>query len=253
MKGNDNQDNAFKVENQKQENGETPNNETPTEVNNKYKEVDFDDNNLRESNINIKTYNFKIIVLGDLSSGKTFFINRYIYNSLAQEYKTSISCEYKQKKVDIDSQTVANLQIWDTSGEERFMSVTKQYFRKNQGAIVVFNLTDKKSFEQIDKWIKIIKEEAPKNIVIMVIGNKCDLINKRVDFGSELETYKKDYLYFEVSAKNGTNVSLAFEELVLKIIEKEKEKELKGEEDTPRENVSLKKSSKKKKEKKNKC
>ena len=129
------------------------------------------------------------------------------------------------------------------------MSVTKQYFRESQGAIVVFNLTDKKSFEQIDKWIKVIKEEAPKNIVIMVVGNKSDLINERVVFGSELERYKKDYLYFEVSAKNGTNVSLAFEELTLKIIENEKEKTVKGE-DTPRESVSLKQSSKKKRKKK---
>ena len=252
MKGNDNQDNAFKVENQKQENGETPNNETPTEANNRYKEVDYDDNNLKRSNINLKTYNFKIIVLGDYTSGKTFFINRYISNSFIEEHKSTINVEYQQKTVYIDRETVANLQIWDTSGEERFMSVTKQYFRESQGAIIVFNLTDKNSFEQIDKWIKMIKEEAPKNIVIMVVGNKSDLINERVDFGSELEHYKKDYLYFEVCAKNGTNVSLAFEELTLKIIKNEKEKKVKGE-DTPKESVSLKQSSKKKKEKKNKC
>ncbi len=219
--------------------------ERPTEMNrltDSYSEVDDENNNKKQ------TYNFKIIVVGDIGVGKTSFINRYINNSFTIDNKSSLGCEYKNKKIDIDAETDANLQIWDTAGEERFMSVTKQYYNDSHGAIVLFDLTKKESFEKVDKWIKELKDNAPKNIVIMVVGNKTDLFNLKIDFGNKLDIYK-NYLYSEVSAKSGTNVSLAFENLTLKIIE---EKKLKGE-DVPRVTITLKKDSQGKKKKKCTC
>lgn len=201
---------------------------------------------------NKQRYNLKIIVVGDIAVGKTCFIHRYISNTFTEEHKSSMGCEYKQKQVDIDGETSANLQIWDTAGEERFMSVTRQYYKDSNGAMVVYDLTNEKTFKMMDKWIKELKDNAPKNIAIMVVGNKSDLFNEKVELGNELDRFKNEYLYCEVSAKSGTNVSLAFENLTLKIIENEKEKKLKGE-DVPRESVLLRKASKGGSQKNNKC
>jgi small GTP-binding protein len=195
---------------------------------------------------NKQRYNLKIIVVGDIAVGKTCFIHRYISNTFTEEHKSSLGCEYKQKQVDIDGETSANLQIWDTAGEERFMSVTRQYYKDSHGAMVVYDLTNEKTFKMMDKWIKELKDNAPKNIAIMIVGNKSDLFNEKVDLGNELDRFKNEYLYCEVSAKSGTNVSLAFENLTLKIIENEKEKKLKGE-DIPRKTVALKATKHKKK------
>jgi len=206
-------------------------------------------------NPNKQIYNLKMIVLGDIAVGKTSVINRFISNTFSDEHKTSISCEFQEKKLDIDGETGANLQIWDTAGEERFMSVTKQYYIDSHGVMVIYDLTSKKTFEQMNKWIKNVKDTAPKDIVIMVVGNKSDLINEKVDLGDELTPFKNEYLYREVSAKNGNNVSLAFEELTQKILETIKEKKEKGGEDIikPRDSVPLRKQSKSKHKKKCPC
>ena len=197
------------------------------------------------------SYNFKIIVIGDIAVGKTSVIDRYITNKFSEEHKSTISCEYKKKRIDIDGESEANLQIWDTAGEERFMSVTKQYYNDSHGAMVIYDLTNKNSFIKMNNWINDVKNNAPKNITIMVVGNKSDLINEKVDLGDELKPFKDNYLYCEVSAKNGINVSLAFENLALKIIEKQKEKG--NEENTQRDSVPLKKISIHKKPKKCHC
>lgn len=201
---------------------------------------------------NKQRYNLKIIVVGDIAVGKTCFIHRYISNTFTEEHKSSLGCEYKQKQVDIDGETSANLQIWDTAGEERFMSVTRQYYKDSHGAMVVYDLTNEKTFKMMDKWIKELKDNAPKNIAIMIVGNKSDLFNEKVDLGNELDRFKNEYLYCEVSAKSGTNVSLAFENLTLKIIENEKQKKLKGE-DAPRDSMPLRKASKGGHKKNSKC
>ena len=107
----------------------------------------------------------------------------------------------------------------------------------------------------MSKWIEELKGNAPKDIVISIVGNKSDLTNEKVDLGEELTPFKNEYLYYEVSAKHGTNVSLAFENLTNKILEKIKEKEEKGEIEPPRDSVALKRraSSKSKSKSKKKC
>ena len=205
-------------------------------------------------NPNKQIYNLKIIILGDIAVGKTSVINRFISNTFSDSYKTSISCEFQKKELDIDGETGANLQIWDTAGEERFMAVTKQYYIDSHGVMVIYDLTNKETFVKMNKWIKDVKDNAPKDTVIMVIGNKSDLISEKIDLGDELTPFKNEYLYREVSAKNGNNVSLAFEELTQRILEKIKEKKEKEGEDIvkPRDSVPLRKQSKSKTKKK-KC
>lgn len=207
------------------------------------------------TNNNKQTFNFKIIVLGDIAVGKTSVIARYITNTFTDEYKSSIACEYKEKKIDLDGETMANLQIWDTCGEEKFMSVTKQYYNDAHGAIVMYDLTDKKTFERLGNWIANLKDNAPEKIVIMIVGNKSDLTDKKINLENELKPYKEIYECKEVSAKLGTNISLVFEELTHKIMEKLNEKvNEKSENIVPRkESIALKKTKEKKKKKSCHC
>jgi small GTP-binding protein len=204
------------------------------------------------NNNNKQTFNFKIIVLGDIAVGKTSVIGRYITNTFSEEYKSSISCEYKEKKIDIDGENIANLQIWDTCGEEKFMSVTRQYYNDAHGAIVVYDLTDKKTFARLESWIENLKNNAPAKIVIMIAGNKLDLSDKKVNLENELKPYREKYKCYEVSAKSGANISLIFEDLAHKIMEKLNEK---GEEEKnpPRESIALKTVKEKKKKKQCSC
>ena len=206
-------------------------------------------------NPNKQIYNLKMIVLGDIAVRKTSVINRFISNTFSEDYKTSISCEFQKKELDIDGETGVSLQIWDTAGEERFMAVTKQYYNDSHGVMVIYDLTNKETFVKMNKWIKNVKDNAPKDIVIMVVGNKSDLIAEKANLGDELTPFKNEYLYREVSAKNGNNVSLAFEELTHKILDTIKEKKEKGGEDIvkPRDSVPLRKQSKSKHKKKCPC
>ena len=238
--------------------GETEEPETKEEEKKEEEKEQIEDNsnkNKKETKNNInnnnkQTFNFKIIVLGDIAVGKTSVIARYITNSFNEEYKSSISCEYKEKKIDIDGENIANLQIWDTCGEEKFMSVTRQYYNDAHGAIVVYDLTDKKTFARLESWIENLKNNAPAKIVIMIAGNKLDLSDKKVNLENELKPYREKYKCYEVSAKSGANISLIFEDLAHKIMEKLNEK---GEEEKnpPRESIALK--TVKEKKKKNKC
>jgi len=206
-----------------------------------------------KNSLNMQTYNLKIIVIGDIAVGKTSLIRRYIDNTFSDDYKASISCENKNKKVDIDGETVADMQIWDTAGEEKFMSITRQYYTNSHGALVIYDLTNKDSFIKMSKWIKDLKDNAPENITIMIVGNKSDLTNKKVNLENELKNYKEKYEHFEVSAKTGTNVSLAFEKLAFKIIEKIRDENKKGSEKVEVESVALKANMGNKKKKKCQC
>lgn len=234
-----------KKEGEKEENKDNQNN----------KEATNDKKNKKQQksgyNMNKQKLDFKVIVLGDIAVGKTSVIGRYITNTFSEVHKSSISCEFKKKKIEVDADTEVNLQIWDTVGEEKFLSVTKQYYNGSHGAMIIYDLTNRNSFTKMNKWINDVKDNAPKNIVIMIVGNKSDLTDKKVDLGEELNPFKQNYMYLEVSAKNGTNVSLSFEDLTFKIIEKQKE--ISKEEPVVKDTIPLKKNPGKQKKKTCNC
>ena len=238
-----------------QENKDNENSDNKENTDNKEnkEQEDQSKNNIKSPsyNTNKQIYNLKIIVLGDIAVGKTSLIGRYITNTFSNQYKSSIGCELKQKTVQIDKDIQAKLQIWDTAGEERFLAVTKQYYNGSHGAMVVYDLTNKNTFLKMNKWIKDVKNNAPKNIVIMVVGNKSDLFKEKIDLGQELEPFKENYLYKEISAKTGLNVNITFEDLANKIIEKQKEKG--NEEEVKKDTVPLKRTTLGKKQKKCNC
>ena len=164
-------------------------------------------------------YDLKIIIIGAIGVGKTSVIERYISNKFIVGERMSISCEIQEKTIDLDSETKVNLKIVDTAGEERYMSLPNQYFKDCQGAIIMYDITEKNSFNKIKDWLNILKEKAPEKIVIMLAGNKSDLYCLKADLEDELNPYKEKYKHYEISAKTGNNISLIFEDLVKKIVE----------------------------------
>jgi len=105
------------------------------------------------------------------------------------------------------------LQVWDTAGQERFRSMAKSFYKNADGIFVCFSLTDKKSFENIESWLSQIKEEAGDDVTLLLVGNKADVVDKRMVTPEEIEKLKEKtkVMYFETSAKDGTNVEEAFE------------------------------------------
>ena len=171
----------------------------------------------------------KLILLGDISVGKSSIIGRYIDNSFSDDYQCTLQVEMKTKIIDIDLDTRVKINIWDTVGQEKFRNLTKQYYRNCQGAIIVFDLTRKDSFDGVQKWIDDL-EDYNANIPILIVGNKSDLIKEREVNNDDIEMLVKNkYKYYDVSAKNGSNISLAFDKIRSEIIEDIKRKEKKEE------------------------
>lgn len=171
----------------------------------------------------------KLILLGDISVGKSSIIGRYIDNSFSDDYQCTLQVEMKTKIIDIDLDTRVKINIWDTVGQEKFRNLTKQYYRNCQGAIIAFDLTRKDSFDGVQKWIDDL-EDYNANIPILIVGNKSDLIKEREVNNDDIEMFVKNkYKYYDVSAKNGSNISLAFDKIRREIIEDIKRKEKKEE------------------------
>ena len=165
----------------------------------------------------------KIILLGEKGVGKTSLINRYIFNKFILSDKND--SEINIKKIDIDNDISAELSIYDTTNEQKLGKITKNYYRDAYGVIIVFDLTNKNSFNKVKYWLKEINSNAPKDIVICLLGNKADITHDRNVAYEDAKALAEDNLYYEVSAKSGNNVSLAFEQLTYGIIEKQNEEE----------------------------
>ena len=169
--------------------------------------------------------NLKVILLGEKGVGKSSLIEKYVNNKFFSFEKKSIGSEINTKKIEVDDNTIAELSIYDTVNEEKLNKITKKYYRDAHGAVIVFDLTNKKSFKKVKHWLKETHSNAPRDIVLCLLGNKADLESDREVELEEAKEIADDNLYYEVSAKNGNNVSLAFEQLTFEIIEKQNEEE----------------------------
>ena len=169
---------------------------------------------------------YKITVLGDYGVGKSSLIFRYLNNKFKENIKEEVNnLENNMKIIQVDENLKVKLNIWNISGQENNGTIFRQYFIDIYGALIVFDLTNKESFDNINKWLKDLNENAPKDIVICCVGNKSDLIKERKVIYEDVKDAIQDLLYYEVSSKNGNNVSLAFEQLIYSIIDKQKEEE----------------------------
>ena len=173
--------------------------------------------------------NLKFIIVGDAGVGKTSLLIKYAENNFPEKYQTTIGVDFRIKKINRKGFKI-NIQILDTAGQERFHSITKSYFKNIDGLLLVFDLTDQKTFDNLESWIEKIKLEQGKDndsdndFKIILIGNKCDLKKQRVISNDDVINKNFGYPYFEASAKKGTNVMKAFEEMI-DLILKDKERD----------------------------
>jgi Ras-related protein Rab-2A len=165
-------------------------------------------------------YLFKIIIIGDANVGKTCLTLRFINDEYKTSYESTIGVEYGTKIISIKDNRV-KLQIWDTAGQEIFKSITKCYYRGASGAILVFDLSNKSTFQNIKKRLNDVKENGSANISIILVGNKSDLQHREVcdqDINEIVTEYNLEYI--ECSAKQNINIDMVFSKLSEMIYEK---------------------------------
>lgn len=156
-------------------------------------------------------YVFKIVLIGDSAVGKSQILARFARNEFSLDSKATIGVEFQTRTLLIQHKSV-KAQIWDTAGQERYRAVTSAYYRGAVGAMLVYDITKRQSFEHIPRWLEELRSHADKNIVIILIGNKTDLEDHRaVPTEDAQEFAEKEGLFFlETSALESTNVEAAF-------------------------------------------
>ncbi|XP_063046246.1 ras-related protein Rab-41 isoform X2 [Engraulis encrasicolus] len=154
---------------------------------------------------------FKLVFLGEQSVGKTSLITRFMYDSFDNTYQATIGIDFLSKTMYLEDRTV-RLQLWDTAGQERFRSLIPSYIRDSTIAVVVYDITNLNSFQQTSKWIDDVRTERGSDVIIMLVGNKTDLADKRqvsVEV-AEKKARELNVMYIETSAKAGYNVKQLF-------------------------------------------
>ena len=182
-------------------------------------------------------YIIKIVLIGDSGVGKTNILSRYISNKFNLNSTSTVGVEFQSKIVKINDKKI-KIQIWDTSGQERYKSITSSYYKGAKGAFVVYDITQESTFKNADTWIGEIKANSSEDVLIVLIGNKNDLENERkISLAEATKKAEQNKIFFcETSALQATNIDHAFnlmiEQLAQKLVNnKENEKNDKKEED----------------------
>jgi Ras-related protein Rab-8A len=166
-------------------------------------------------------YIIKLLLVGNSGVGKSSILLRFVEDEFTSSFINTIGIDFRIRTVTVDDKRY-KLQIWDTSGHERFRTITVAYFRGANGILLVYDVTNEKSFDDIKNWVRSIHYHSPRNVNMMLIGNKCDIKNDRVidtEKGQKLaDEYHMPFL--ETSAKNSINVEDAFISLVTDISQK---------------------------------
>ena len=163
-------------------------------------------------------YLLKFVIIGDSGVGKSNILLRYIYNSFSEEFKTTVGVEFGAKNIEIDKK-VYRIQIWDTAGQENFRSIARAYYKNSVCACVVYDISKRSSFEDIQVWIDDCTKQTAKSVLLFLIGNKSDLNDEREVTYEEGEAYAKSHkmMFLEASAKTGFNINEIFEKSVRQI------------------------------------
>ena len=187
---------------------------------------------MSETNYN---YLFKYILIGDtckifilmqliylwIDVGKSNILSRFIMGRFNPEHEITIGCEFMAKNIQINERNV-RIQIWDTAGQESYRSITRSYYKSSTCAFIIYDVTDKKSFTNISSWLDECREMCYKDMLICLVGNKIDLEDKRVISKEEGQKFADDngLLFFETSAKTGTNIEEIFNKCTSDIVAK---------------------------------
>ncbi|CAN6181800.1 unnamed protein product [Urochloa humidicola] len=178
-------------------------------------------------------YVFKVVLIGDSAVGKSQLLARFARNEFNLDSKATIGVEFQTRTLTIDKRNV-KAQIWDTAGQERYRAVTSAYYRGAVGAMLVYDITKRQSFDHVVRWLEELRGHADKNIVIMLIGNKSDLGTLRaVPMEDAKEFAERENLFFmETSALEATNVENAFMTVLTEIYRIVSKKNLVANEET---------------------
>eukprot|EP00299_Pterocystis_sp_00344_P010734 c487_g1_i1.p1 GENE.c487_g1_i1~~c487_g1_i1.p1 ORF type:complete len:233 (-),score=46.00 c487_g1_i1:95-745(-) len=163
-------------------------------------------------------YLFKVVLIGDSGVGKSNLLSRFTRNEFTLESKSTIGVEFATRSIQTEGKTI-KAQIWDTAGQERYRAITSAYYRGAVGALLVYDISKHTSYENVERWLKELRDHANQNIVVMLVGNKCDLRHLRAVPTSESQSFaeKQGLSFIETSALDSTNVELAFQTLLTEI------------------------------------
>lgn len=164
-------------------------------------------------------YLFKLLIVGESGVGKTCILLRFAEDSFEETFLSTIGVDFKVREIQCRDKQV-KLQIWDSAGQERFRNITSSYYRNCHGIIIVYDITNRESFTKVSEWIEEVKRYVP-NAPLMLIGNKCDLEDKRQVQTVEGEDLAKrlGLVFVETSAKSSRNIDQAFTTLSEKLID----------------------------------
>merc|ERR1711862_875817 len=163
-------------------------------------------------------YLFKVVLIGDSGVGKSNLLSRFTRNEFNLESKSTIGVEFATRSIPVDSKTI-KAQIWDTAGQGRYRAITSAYYRGAVGALLVYDISKRVTFENLERWLQELRDHADPNIVIMLVGNKGDLRHLRAVGQDEALAFaeKHGLACIETSALESTNVETAFMRLLSEI------------------------------------
>ncbi|BAM41907.1 Rab GTPase [Theileria orientalis strain Shintoku] len=171
-------------------------------------------------------YLFKLVLIGDSGVGKSCLLLRFADDSFTDSYITTIGVDFRFRTVIVNNKRI-KLQIWDTAGQERFRTITSTYYRGADGIIMVYDVTDKASFEHINDWLNEVNKYASEDTCKLLLGNKCDIEDNRDVASTDVERLSEviEVPAMEVSAKTGHNIDKAFLSITEKLVNLKMQKE----------------------------
>jgi len=163
-------------------------------------------------------YLFKVVLIGDSGVGKSNLLSRLTRNEFNLESKSTIGVEFATRSIQVDNKTI-KAQIWDTAGQERYRAITSAYYRGAVGALLVYDIAKHVTYENVNRWLKELRDHADSNIVIMLVGNKSDLRHLRAVPTEEAKQFAAENTlsFIETSALDASNVELAFQNILTEI------------------------------------
>ncbi|KAJ6851024.1 ras-related protein Rab2BV [Iris pallida] len=163
-------------------------------------------------------YLLKMVLIGDSGVGKSNILSRFTRNEFSLDSKSTIGVEFATRTLQIAGKTI-KAQIWDTAGQERYRAITSAYYRGAVGALLVYDITKKQSFDNVQRWLRELRDHADSNIVIMMAGNKSDLNHLRAvsEEDAHMLAEKEGLSFLETSALEAVNIEKAFQTILTEI------------------------------------